>query len=318
MPQCSYHTARNAALADLMQNDSRVILIGGDFNSPFEERNDLRQRFPGRIFDDSISEMGYAGAGIGAALAGLRPIVDFSTASFIFNAWEQVVNEAPNLRYMSGGKITVPVVFHILAGSRGAGAAQHSHSPEAMFWNTPGLKIFIPSCAADVAGLLKTAVADPNPCVFVDHIRLFNEMGEVPEVIEPIPFGKASVRREGNDLTIVACGVQVPQALQAAEQLAAEGIEAEVIDPRTLVPFDLETILRSVDRTHRLVVTDETHTSAGVAAEIISRLVESGVRLDAVRRVTTLDVPIPANSVQESFVVPSVERLIQAAKEVTR
>lgn len=320
MPQRSYHDARNQTLAQLMREDSRVILIGGDFNGPFEEKNDLREQFPGRIFDDAIAEMGYAGAGVGAALAGLRPIVDFSTGSFLFNAWEQVVNEAPNLRYMSGGQVSVPVVFHLLAGARGSGAEQHSHSPEAMLWNTPGLKIFIPSSPADVAGLLQTAVADPNPCVFVDHIRLFAEVGEVPPVQQPIPFGQAAVRREGKDLTIVALGILVPLALQAAEQLAAEGVEAEVIDPRTLVPFDLETILRSLEKTRRLVVADETHRSAGVAAEIVARVVESGrARLDApVRRVSTLDVPIPASSVQEAFVVPSVDRLVQVAREITR
>ncbi|MCL6593332.1 MAG: alpha-ketoacid dehydrogenase subunit beta [Alicyclobacillus sp.] len=319
MPRMRYVEARNQAIAELMARDERVILIGGDFNSPFSERNDLRQRFPGRVFDEAISEMGYAGAAIGAALGGMRPIVDFSTASFMFNAWEQVVNEAPNLCYMSAGRICVPVVFHILAGARGAGGAQHSHSPQAMLWNTPGLKILIPATPADVVGLLQTAVADPNPCVFVDHIRLFQETGEVPEQQGPIPFGQACIRRPGEDVTVVACGAMVPQALQAAEQLAAEGLEAEVIDPRTLVPFDLATVLASVKRTGRLVVVDETHLSAGVAAEIIARVVEQGVRLrSAPRRVATLDVPVPYSPVEEAYVVPSAERIAQAIRAVVQ
>lgn len=318
MRTISYHQARNETLERLLKEDDRVILIGGDFNGPFEEKNTLAQTFEGRIYEGAISEMGFAAAGVGSALAGLRPIVDFSTGSFLFNAWEQVVNEAPSLRYMSGGQISVPVVFHILAGARGAGGAQHSHSPEAMLWNTPGLKIFIPSTPHDVAGLLLTAVDDPNPCVFVDHIRLFDLPGEVPDRVDPIPFGRAAIRRSGRDVTVVALGVMVPEALAAAERLAPEGIDVEVIDPRTLVPFDLETIVASVGRTRRLVVTDETHQSAGVAAEIITRVMESGrVRLVAPPgRVSTLDVPIPASEVEEAYVVPGLERLLQAIRAV--
>ena len=223
-----------------------------------------------------ISELGFCGLATGAAMAGLRPIVDLSTGSFIYEAWPQVANEAANAFSMSGGQTRVPVVFHLFHGLRGGGAAQHSGSPQAMLWNVPGLEIVIPSSPRDVKGLLKTAVASDNPTIFVDHTRLLDIRGDVPENDKPIPFGVADIKRRGSDVTLIATSYTVQVWLQAAAKLAKEGIEVEVVDPRTLVPFDLATILSSVEKTHRVVIADETHQSCGVAAEIAARIAESG------------------------------------------
>ena len=223
---------------------------------------------PDRVWDPPIAEIGYVGTGIGAAISGLRPIVDVATASFIFQAFSQVVNEAANIHYMTGGQTRVPMVIHVNHGIRGGGAAQHSHSPQAMLWNTPGLKIMTPSSARDVRGLLATAVDDDNPVLWADHVKLFDYVDAVPDAPEAIPFGVADIKRAGTDVTIVGTSLMVRRALEAAEDLAADGISAEVVDPRTLVPLDLDTILGSVGRTGRLVVVDECHRSCGVGAEL--------------------------------------------------
>ncbi len=319
--KCTYHDARNRALEEILDERSDVFIIGGDFSGPFEEPNRLREIFgPDRVRSVPISEMAYAGVAVGAAMAGMHPIVDFSTASFIFNAWEMVVNEAANHHYMSGGRVRVPVVFHILAGARGAGASQHSHTPQAMLMNTPGLKIFCPATPADVAGLLRTAVSDPNPCVFVDHIRLFPIEGEVPEGKAAIPFGQARICRAGGDVTIVATSFMLHSAVAAAEALAQQGVEAEVIDPRTLVPLDEGTILSSVHKTRRLVVVDETHVNAGVASEIAARVAEkafAALRAPIVR-LGTLYAPIPYSPHLEPHLIPDAARIVEAAEAVLR
>lgn len=317
----TYHDARNRVLEEILSERSDVFIIGGDFSGPFEEPNRLRDIFgPDRVRPVPISEMAFAGVAVGAAMAGMHPIVDFSTASFAFNAWEMVVNEAANHHYMSGGRVRVPVVFHILAGARGAGASQHSHAPQAMLMNTPGLKIFCPSTPADVAGLLRTAVSDPNPCVFVDHIHLFPIEGEVPEGAAAIPFGQAQICRTGNDVTIVATSFMLHNALAAARTLAQRGVEAEVIDPRTLVPLDEETIFGSVRKTGRLVVVDETHVTAGVASEIAARVAEkafAALRAPIVR-LGTLQAPIPYSPYLEPQLIPDAARIVQAAEAVLR
>ncbi len=317
----TYHDARNRVLEEILAERSDVFIIGGDFSGPFEEPNRLREIFgPDRVRPVPISEMAFAGVAIGAAMAGMHPIVDFSTASFIFNAWELVVNEAANHHYMSGGRVCVPVVFHILAGARGAGASQHSHAPQAMLMNTPGLKIFCPATPADVAGLLRTAVSDPNPCVFVDHIRLFPIEGEVPEGKAAIPFGQARICRAGRDVTIVATSFMLHSALAAAAVLAQRGVEAEVIDPRTLVPLDEETVFASVHKTGRLVVVDETHVTAGVASEIAACVAEkafTALRAPIVR-VGTLNAPIPYSPHLEPHLIPDAARIVEAAEAVLR
>jgi pyruvate/2-oxoglutarate/acetoin dehydrogenase E1 component len=217
---------------------------------------------------------------------------------------------------MSGGQTKVPVVFHLFHGLRGGGAAQHSGSPQAMLWNCPGLEIAIPSSPRDVKGLLKTAVASDNPTIFVDHTRLLDTRGEVPETDKSIPFGVADVKRPGGDVTLIATSYTVQVSLQAAAKLDKEGIDVEVVDPRTLVPFDLATIISSIEKTHRVVIADETHQSCGVAAEIAARIAESGFdKLKTrIRRVSTLDVPVPYSPPLEAYIGPSESRIIDAVR----
>jgi pyruvate dehydrogenase E1 component beta subunit len=253
-------------------------------------------------------------------MAGLRPVVDLITASFAFEAWPQIVNEAANAFYMSGGQTRVPVVFHLLHGLRGAGAAQHSHSPQAMLWNCPGLEIVLPSSPRDVKGLLKTAVNSNNPTVFIDHVRLFELRGEVPETDEAIPFGQAEIKRAGTDVTVVATSLMVQRSLSVADGLAKEGIQVEMVDPRTIVPLDFATIMASVEKTGRVVVVDECHQSCGVSAELVARIAEAGFdKLKApIRRVATLDVPVPFSPPLEDFISPSQARIAEAIRATVR
>lgn len=318
-----YYQAKLEALEELLAADERVHLIGGTFLSLSPNRGEYQKlvaRYPERVISPPISELGFCGVAIGAAMAGLRPIVDLSTGSFIYEAWPQVVNEAANALYMSGGQTRVPVVFHVYHGIRGGGAAQHSHSPQAMLWNAPGLEIALPSTPRDVKGLLKSAASTENPTIFVDHVRLLETRGEVPENDPPIPFGVAEVKRKGRDATVIATSYAVQRCLRVAERLAEEGIELEVVDPRTLVPFDLETLLASVEKTGRLLVVDETHRSCGVASEILARIVESGFdKLKAPpRQVSTLDVPIPYSEPLEASVGPSEGRIAEAVRQLLR
>jgi pyruvate dehydrogenase E1 component beta subunit len=319
MRELAYYEAKFEALEEIMTADQRVHLINGTFLSLSPHRHvyqNLRTRFADRMLAPPISELGFCGLAIGAAMAGLRPIVDLSTGSFIFEAWPQVANEAANAYSMSGGQTRVPAVFHLFHGLRGGGAAQHSASPQAMLWNCPGLEIAIPSSPRDVKGLLKTAVASDNPTIFVDHTRLLDTRGELPDNDAPIPFGVADIKRQGSDLTLVATSYTVQVALQAAAKLARDKIDVEVVDPRTLVPFDLATILASIDKTHRLVIADETHQSCGVAAEIAARIAESGFdKLKVpIRRVSTLDVPVPYSPPLEAYIGPSEGRIMAAVR----
>jgi len=319
MREISYAEAMVEALREILRDEPRSQIIGSYFLGLSPRRvllDKLRQDFPTRMFDPPIAELGFCGMAIGAAMTGLRPIVDITTASFIFQAWPQIVNEAANARYMSGGQFAVPAVFHILHGLRGGGAAQHSHSPQAMLWNTPGLEIMLPASPADVKGLLKTAVGSDNPTIFVDHARLFELKGPVPEGDFRIPFGVAEVKRPGRDVTIVATSLMVSRSLAAAEALAREGIEVEVVDPRTLVPLDEAAILASVRKTGRLVVVDECHFRCGVAGEIAAMVAEKGFRdLKApIRRVATADVPVPFNLGQETFIAPTQDKIEAAVR----
>src|SRR4029434_6158558 len=295
MREIAYYEAKFEALHEIMAADPTVHLMNGTFLSLSPHRHvyqELAKKYGDRIMSPPISELGFCGLATGAAMAGLRPIVDISTGSFIFEGWPQVANEAANAFSMSGGQTRVPVVFHLFHGLRGGGAAQHSASPQAMLWNNPGLEIVLPSSPRDVKGLLKTAVASDNPTIFVDHTRLLDIRGEVPENDKPIPLGVAYINRRGSDVTLIATSYTVQVALQAADKLAREGIEIEIVDPRTLVPFDLATILSSLDKTHRGVLACEVHQSCGVGAEIAARIAESGFdKLKTrIRRVSTLDV----------------------------
>lgn len=321
MTRISYAEGMARGLREVLAADDRVFLMGQYFFGLTEHRRltvGIREDFPGRVWDPPIAEVGYGGTGIGAAISGLRPIVDMATASFSFQAWSQIVNEAANVHYMTGGQTNVPVVFHVNHGVRGGGAAQHSHSPQGMLMQVPGLKIMTPSSARDVRGLIHTAVADENPVFWADHVRLFDYEDEVPDAVEAIPFGQADIKRAGTDLTMVATSHIVRRTLEAAELLAADGISAEVVDPRTIVPLDRETILASVWRTGRVVVVDEGHLSGGVGAEIAATIAE-GVG-DSLRRpiirVATADVPIPFSPPLEERVEATVARITAAARSL--
>ncbi len=316
----TYAEALVLALRRALESDDRTRLMGQYFVGLTPHRKlvaALHAEYPDRVWFPPIAEVGYVGTGIGAAISGLRPIVDIATASFIFQAFSQVVNEAANIRYMSGGQTSVPVIFHVTHGIRGGGAAQHSHSPQAMLWNTPGLKIMLPSSPRDVYGLLRTATQTEDPVFWADHAKLFDIVGPVPaDDWEAIPFGVADVKRRGTDVTIVATSFVVNRALAVADRLAGEGISVEVVDPRTLVPFDLDTLLTSVAKTGRLVVVDECHQSCGVGAEISALVAEHA--FDAlrgpIRRVATLDVPIPFSPVLEAFVEPTEAKIVAAVR----
>lgn len=321
MREVAYYEAKLEALREILAADDRVHLFGGSFLS-LSPRRELFQKvasdYPERVVFPPISELGFCGLAVGAAMAGLRPVVDLSTASFIFEAWPQVVNEAANAFYMSGGQTRVPVVFHIFHGLRGGGAAQHSHSPQAMLWNAPGLEIVLPSSPRDVRGLLKTAARSDNPTIFVDHVQLLEMRGPVPDDDEAIPFGMAEVKRAGSDVTLIATSYLVQRCLAVAEGLAREGIQAEVVDPRTLVPLDFQTLMASVEKTRRVVIVDECHQSCGVAAELAARIGEAGFdKLKApIRRVATLDVPVPYSDCLEEFIGPSDSRISEAVRAV--
>ncbi len=322
MREILYAEALVETLRLLLESDDRVHLIGQYFLGLTPHRQliaELEAEFPGRVYHPPIAELGYVGTAIGAAVAGLRPIVDLATSSFMFQGFAQIVNEAPNIHYMGGGQTKVPVVFHFNQGIRGGGAAQHSHSPQAMLWNTPGMEIMAPSTPYDLKGLLTTAANTDNPTAFVDHVRLFDTSGHVPDKGYSIPFGEADVKRSGGDVTILAVSLMVLRALEAADILADQGIEAEVVDPRTLVPLDEESILNSVSKTGRLVIVDECHRRCGVAAELAATVVEKAFsELKApIRRVATLDVPVPFSPPMEQFIEPSVERIVNAVVEIT-
>jgi pyruvate/2-oxoglutarate/acetoin dehydrogenase E1 component len=323
MRELAYYQAKFEALGEIMDTDERVHLIGGTFLSLSPRRHvyrELAAKYTGRVLSPPISELGFCGLATGAAMAGLRPVVDLSTGSFIFEGWAQVCNEAANAFYMSAGQTRVPVVFHLFHGLRGGGAAQHSASPQAMLWNNPGLEIVLPSSPRDVKGLLKTAVASDNPTIFVDHVQLLEVRGEVPENDGPIPFGQADIKRKGSDATVVATSYMVQRCLHVAEKLARENIQVEVVDPRTLVPFDMETLLSSVEKTRRVVIVDETHRSCGVAAEIAARIAETGFdKLKApLGRVATLDIPVPYSPPLEEYIGPREDRIIEAIRAVLR
>ena len=323
MREMAYYEAKLEGLREILAADERVHLLGGSFLSLSPHRGlfqEISRAFRERVISPPISELGFCGLAVGAAMAGLRPVVDLSTGSFIFEAWPQVVNEAANALYMSGGQTRAPVVFHIFHGIRGGGAAQHSHSPQAMLWNCPGLEIVLPSSPSDVKGLLKTAVNTDNPTIFVDHVQLLETRGPVPDHDEAIPFGVADIKRVGSDVTVIATSYMVQRCLTVAHRLASEGIQVEVVDPRTLVPFDFQTLMASVERTRRVVIVDECHQSCGVAAEIAARIGEAGFdKLKApIRRVTTLDLPVPYSEPLEEFISPSESRISDAIRAVLR
>jgi len=278
----------------------------------------IRAEFPDRIYDPPTSEAAIVSLGAGAAMAGARPFVDIGTASFSYVGWSPLVNEAAVAHHMSNGAVRVPVVYHMLHGLRGGGAAQHSHSPQAMLWNAAGLEIVLPSSPYDVKGLIRSAIKSNNPTVFVNHARLMDIEGDVPEEDYAIPFGRGDIKRKGRDVTLIATSYIVQTALAAAETLAGEGIEIEVVDPRTLVPLDRDLLLQSVGRTGRLVVADETNLSCGIASELSAIVAEHGFRsLRApIMRVARPNVPTPFSQPLEQAITPTSDKICDAVRKI--
>lgn len=317
----SYAAALVDALYDSLADDDRVSLIGSYVLGLGPQRHlmdRLRTDFRDRIDDPPTSEAGAAAVGIGAAMAGMRPFVDLGTAAFSFLAWSQVINEAPVSYYMSGGRIAVPVTFHLLHGVRGGGAAQHSQSPQSMMANAPGLEIVAPSTAADVYGLVRTAFKSNNPTVIASHAKLLGIETEVPDEKKPIPFGRADIKRRGRDVTVVANSLMVHYSLAAAQSLARDGIDVEVVDLRTLAPLDEDAILESVGRTGRLVVVDECPLRCGFASEVSATVAERGFDLlkAPIRRVTRPQVPVPYSAPLEAELTPDPVKIEAAVKAV--
>jgi pyruvate dehydrogenase E1 component beta subunit len=321
----SYAEALREAMALALEGDPAVVLMGEDigvYGGAFQVTGNLIDRFgPERVIDTPISELGGAGVAVGAALTGLRPIFEFQFSDFAALAMEQIVNQAAKLRYMLGGAASVPVVFRMPAGSGTGAAAQHSQSLEAWFAHVPGLKVVQPSTPADAKGLLLAAIEDPDPVVIFEHKLLYKMKGPVPEGWVTTPIGRAHIARAGRDVTVVAGAIMLHRALDAAAVLAAEGIEAEVIDPRSLRPLDRDTILASVRRTGRLLVVYEGVKSYGVGAEISAMVAESDAFdfLDApVLRLGGAEAPIPYNPDLERAAVPQSEDIARAARRLVR
>src|SRR3954453_12606869 len=318
----TYVEALNDAPREEMRRDSTVFVMGEDVavwggGGVFGVTKGLVEEFGAeRVRDTPISEEAIAAVAIGAAATGSRPVAEIMYVDFIGLAMEPIVNQAAKLRYMFGGKAKVPMVIRAQEGAGRGNAAQHSQSLEAWFCHIPGLKVVTPSTPADAKGLLKSAIRDDNPVIFLEHKVLYFAKGPVPEGDYTVPLGVADIKREGKDVTVVGIHTMVGKALKAAEQLASEGIELEVIDPRTLVPLDEQTIIDSVKKTGRLIVSHEAYTRGGYGSEIISRVVEAAFDyLDAPPlRVCARDVPVPYSSVLETAALPQVSDLVAAAR----
>ena len=319
MTPTTYVKAINAALFDAMRADPRVIVIGEDVaeGGPYTATAGLAEEFGvERVLNTPISESAVCGVAVGAAQSGLRPVVEVMFIDFITLALDQLVNQAAKAHFMSGGQLTVPLVLRTQGGAGQRGAAQHSQSLESWLTHVPGLKVVMPSRAADVGGLLASAIADPNPVVFIENKALYFRREEVPDGVSPIPIGQAYTLRPGTEVTIVALSRMVGEAMRAAERLASEGIEAEVIDPRTLVPLDLETIVSSVRRTNRLVVAHEAVEHGGFGAEIAAAVQAAAFDdLDApIDRVGAPFTPIPLSPTLEDTYLPDSEDVYRAAR----
>ena len=323
MSVINYSMAINHAMAEEMRRDDRVWLLGQDvgrMGGVFGVTRGLFEEFgPLRVRDTAINETFIVGAAAGAAMTGTIPIAELQFADFMFVAADEVFGKLAKWRYMHGGKLSLPAVVRVPTGLLGGVGAEHSQSLEALCMHVPGLKVVLPSTPADAKGLLKTAIRDPNPVMFFEHKGLYRVKGEVPDDPEfLIPFGLAAIRRRGSALTVVATGMMVDRTLSAAEMLSSEGHEVEVIDPRTLVPLDMDTILESVQRTGRAMVVQEAVTTAGAAAEIASRIHEElFFALDApVWRLGAIDSPIPQDPILEQLCVPQVEGIASAMREL--
>lgn len=320
MREITFIQAINEALAEELRLDPKTFLMGLDvWVGAFGATSGLTDEFGAdRILNAPISEAGYAGAGVGAAMAGMRPIVEIEFASFFYCCWDQVCNQAAKLRYMSGGQADMPITFRAVCGAVGSAAAQHSETVYSQFMSVPGLKIVVPSDVHDMKGLLKSAIRDNNPVLVFEHLKLGRSKQAVPDDEYLVPLGQAAVKREGADVTVVAVGYMVSRALKAADALAADGISVEVVDPRSLIPLDEDTLLKSVAKTQRVLVVDEGHLRCGAAAEIAAVIADKGFDfLDApVKRLTAPDVPVPFSPPLEKFVLPDDKKIVAAVKEL--
>jgi pyruvate dehydrogenase E1 component beta subunit len=316
--------ALNQALREELARDASVFLMGeevGEYQGAYKISRGLLEEFgPKRVIDTPITELGFAGLGVGAAMTGLRPIVEFMTLNFSILATDQIVNSAAKMLYMSGGQFKIPIVFRGPGGSAYQVSSQHSQAIESWYAYFPGLKVVMPSSPADAKGLLKSAIRDDDPVIFIEQERLYGIKGEVPEDKDfAIPLGVAEVKREGTDATIVARSLMVPVALKAAEELAKDGLSCEVIDPRTIRPLDINTIVESVKKTNRVVIAEESHPFAGIGAEISAEINERAFDyLDApVKRVSGVDVPMPYAKNLERLAIPDVAEVIAAVRAVS-
>lgn len=322
MPVITYRDALNHALREEMARDKDVFLMGeevGVYQGAYKVSRGLLEEFgPTRIVDTPITELGFAGVGVGAAMVGLRPVIEFMTWNFALLAIDQVINSAAKMRYMSGGQVGVPIVFRGPAGAALQLGAQHSQCFEAMYAHIPGLKVVMPATPADAKGLLKSAIRDDDPIVFMEGEMLYNMKGEVPEGEHLVPIGKAEVKRAGEHVTLLCYSKTVSLSLKAAELLEAEGISAEVVDLRTIRPLDLEAIFTSVTKTHRAVMAEEGWNFAGAGAQVVDEIQRNIFdELDApVLRVTGADVPMPYNKHLEKAAKVSPEKIVAAAKRV--
>ena len=322
MAVLTYRDALNQALREELTRDENVFLMGeevAEYNGAYKVSRGLLEEFgPMRIVDTPIAELGFAGIGVGAAMTGLRPVIEFMTWNFALLAIDQVVNAAAKMRYMSGGQLGCPIVFRGPGGAALQLAAQHSQAFESWYAHIPGLKVIAPATPADAKGLLKSAIRDDNPVVFMEGEMLYNTKGEVPEEEYIIPIGKADRKREGSDVTLVCHSKTLAVALKAADKLAQEDISAEVLDLRTIRPLDTETIFESVSRTHRCVVVEEGWPFAGVGAQVVYEIQKNIFdELDApVLRVTQADVPMPYNRALEKAAKPDPDTVAGAVKKV--
>jgi pyruvate dehydrogenase E1 component beta subunit len=305
-----------------MKRDERVFIMGedvGKFGGCFGVTQGLYEEFgPGRVKDTPISETAIIGSAVGAAATGMRPVPEIMFCDFLTVPMDQLVNQAAKMRYMFGGKAKIPMTVRVPIGAGMSAAAQHSQSLEAWFIHVPGLKVVMPSTPADHAGLLISSIRDDNPVMFFEHKMLYGVEGEVPDEIEPIPLGKADIKREGEDVSVIATSMMVYKSLEAAKELEKDGISIEVIDPRTLFPLDKETIFESVKKTNRVVIVHEAVKRGGVGAEIAAQIADEVFDyLDApIKRVAALNVPIPFSPSLEKYVIPDVKDIIKAVKSI--
>ena len=323
MSTITIREALNQAIREELSRDEKVFIMGEEvaaYDGAYKVTKGLLHDFgPKRVIDTPITELGFAGLGVGAAMVGLRPIIEFMTFNFSILAADQIVNSAAKMLYMSGGQFKIPIVVRGPGGSAYQVSSQHSQALESWFAYFPGLKVVMPSTPADAKGLLKSSIRDDDPVIFIEQERMYGMKGEVPEDEDfTIPLGVAEVKREGTDATIVARSLMVPTALKAAEELEKEGINCEVIDPRTIRPLDIDTIITSVQKTNRVVIAEESHPFCGVAAEIAAQIQERAFEyLDApVRIIGALDTPVPYSPPLENFFLPSEEEIERAARRL--